>query len=752
MEVVYGLIVAALYVLPYILAKIRKKENATAIGILNLFAGWTAIGWIGALVWAAMNNKKSVVPVPEVRPDPAPAQTRIGEPYVKQAPRSSQRHVSNAYFDSMLRMQTAVSQRNFEKAGHLVHENLDYIPGFVSDYKRTHSLSFDIRSIPALEQGGVVLALLGDNEGLVRMREIVASIRELKPWVEKVERHRYDLRLFREILDVVTAHPNCLQTDVKGLVGEADGHRVANLISYLEKAGEVVRIKEGRTYRLVPPDSSNTPIPSQKRTSESHRTDRKSPRLSKIDVSSLSYVPLPRSPLRWEEAQTSRERIPAPEAKAHFEVRDADWQITTVEKLLPSERPDTAFRQMHATNSGLVMIDDLGKADGLGQIEAAALCYDRDGKLALKKGFPHNVYRVSVHPLGSGLIAMSRDCVVHAYDDHLKPILETPLTEAPEILNLRKRFDIPDDQLKNHIRCVALSRKAGLYLFTAVDEAWCVDMGGKGLWGAKMPFQEGWRRVATPSSGFGTSAEVDQALALMGLSLPITPDDCKQRYRELAKQWHPDRHPRDPQTHSKMTALNAAAEVLTGVEGSTLPHYMGASFVREMEHTELNAAGIKVSVSVGMQAGEIHAADWIYAASFAASSNMVYLASYTGRVVLVNENGRGVRVYDIGSVPRRIVDTGDYLYLLTDTRLYVLCDDELHALVDTLDGGDLIIAQTGFGLLEKKRLRWFREDGRYLGSVLSKNPIRRVYAKGDGMVVETRQRRTVVLGVPTWWE
>ena len=277
MEVVYGLIVAALYVLPYILAKIRKKENATAIGILNLFAGWTAIGWIGALVWAAMNDKKSVVPVPEVRPDPAPAQTRIGEPYVKQAPRSSQRHVSNAYFDSMLRMQTAVSQRNFEKAGHLVHENLDYIPGFVSDYKRTHSLSFDIRSIPALEQGGVVLALLGDNEGLVRMREIVASIRELKPWVEKVERHRYDLRLFREILDVVTAPPNCLQTDVKGLVGEADGHRVANLISYLEKAGEVVRIKEGRTYRLVPPDSSNTPIADCR--SNSHQSTRENLRV-----------------------------------------------------------------------------------------------------------------------------------------------------------------------------------------------------------------------------------------------------------------------------------------------------------------------------------------------------------------------------------------------------------------------------------------------------------------------------------------
>jgi hypothetical protein len=115
-------------------------------------------------------------------------------------------------------------------------------------------------------------------------------------------------------------------------------------------------------------------------------------------------------------------------------------------------------------------------------------------------------------------------------------------------------------------------------------------------------------------------------------------------------------------------------------------------------------------------------------------------------VVLIDESGRGVRVYDIGSVPRRIVDTGDYLYLLTDTRIYVLHDDALHALVDTFVGGYLIRALTGFGLLEKKRLRWFSKDGRYLGSVVSKEPIRRVYSTGEGMAVETRQRRAVVQG------
>lgn len=110
-----------------------------------------------------------------------------------------------------------------------------------------------------------------------------------------------------------------------------------------------------------------------------------------------------------------------------------------------------------------------------------------------------------------------------------------------------------------------------------------------------------------------------------------------------------------------------------------------------------------------------------------------------------------IRTYDIGSVPRRIVDTGDYLYILTDTRLYVLRDDSLHTIIDVFDGGDLIVAQTGFGLLEKKRFRWFCEEGAYLGSIVTKDPIRRVYAAPGGITVETRTRRAFVRGVPGWW-
>jgi hypothetical protein len=47
-------ITIAFYFLPSFAA--RKKKNFTAIFILNLFLGWTFVGWVIALVWAAKGD------------------------------------------------------------------------------------------------------------------------------------------------------------------------------------------------------------------------------------------------------------------------------------------------------------------------------------------------------------------------------------------------------------------------------------------------------------------------------------------------------------------------------------------------------------------------------------------------------------------------------------------------------------------------------------------------------------------------
>ena len=48
-----------IYLLPSFIAQYRKHRNEAAIFVLNLFLGWTFIGWVGALIWASTDNVDS---------------------------------------------------------------------------------------------------------------------------------------------------------------------------------------------------------------------------------------------------------------------------------------------------------------------------------------------------------------------------------------------------------------------------------------------------------------------------------------------------------------------------------------------------------------------------------------------------------------------------------------------------------------------------------------------------------------------
>jgi len=51
------------YWLPTIVAIVRQAHSALGVFLLNLFLGWTVIGWIVALIWslAASNRQREVV-------------------------------------------------------------------------------------------------------------------------------------------------------------------------------------------------------------------------------------------------------------------------------------------------------------------------------------------------------------------------------------------------------------------------------------------------------------------------------------------------------------------------------------------------------------------------------------------------------------------------------------------------------------------------------------------------------------------
>jgi len=46
-----------LYLLPTIIAYYKKHKNVTPIALVNLFFGWTFIGWFIALIWGFTKDK-----------------------------------------------------------------------------------------------------------------------------------------------------------------------------------------------------------------------------------------------------------------------------------------------------------------------------------------------------------------------------------------------------------------------------------------------------------------------------------------------------------------------------------------------------------------------------------------------------------------------------------------------------------------------------------------------------------------------
>lgn len=49
---------AGIYFIPTMVAELRHHRNTTAIILLNVFLGWTLLGWVGALIWAFYEEKK----------------------------------------------------------------------------------------------------------------------------------------------------------------------------------------------------------------------------------------------------------------------------------------------------------------------------------------------------------------------------------------------------------------------------------------------------------------------------------------------------------------------------------------------------------------------------------------------------------------------------------------------------------------------------------------------------------------------
>ena len=66
MQIIIILIVTIMFIYVYffpcyVAYKAKNKRYRNGIIVLNLFLGWTLLGWIGALIWAVTIEKENII-------------------------------------------------------------------------------------------------------------------------------------------------------------------------------------------------------------------------------------------------------------------------------------------------------------------------------------------------------------------------------------------------------------------------------------------------------------------------------------------------------------------------------------------------------------------------------------------------------------------------------------------------------------------------------------------------------------------
>ena len=422
------------------------------------------------------------------------------------------------------------------------------------------------------------------------------------------------------------------------------------------------------------------------------------------------------------------------------------WDIVEERKLQTDEKPDPAFRIVSIDGLGTWMLDRSGSSVGKPEVKSVLRRLDGSGHIVGDKPLEHDVYRTGTNSVGSNIAMMDSSGGLYVYDAALKLLYETKLRDDPRVVDHFRTIDTEYwGEFKSQIRVVDVAPEGDRYLFTLADEAWCCTLTGRSLWGVAMPLKEGWERVVGRTERYGVGHEVEEALRLFELSLLVEPAEINRKFRMLAMAHHPDRNPDDPRAEEQMKAVNRAFEVLTGVDPNTLGFEESdvTHFIRTEPDQVIEMEGFRVTMTFSGCTPQ----DWVYAASFSASDGRVFVATYSGKVILLSRDGRPIIVYDLGTCPNEIVDVGRYTYFLTNTRLYVVEDTtKLAAFLDVFQEGRFLVSESGFGLLTSKKVQWFTPSGTKVGELLARDPIRTVHKTVGSLLVKTRQHQVEVRG------
>lgn len=322
-----------------------------------------------------------------------------------------------AYFSQLQALQESISDRRYTDSATAARKSLPLIRKWLEDPKGNGKrLSL---SMPALTQGGTMLAITGDRKGLAMLQDLVSEFDHLEEYRADAKKHLDAIDLFDAIRKAVAAKPGILQNTMKSEVGAEDGRLVSNLISWLEKAGEISRAKNGKTYALYidgvemsAKDASavytEPPLPG------SHQVRSKPGKPIELNLDKLTLVPLPPSPEAW------ASQVTLPATAEIFEDAEGAWRELTVEAISPADRPDPAFRKHFTTSGGVLSFDDLAKSAASLGAPGAVMFTPEQGGTPMIEPLERPIYALDVHPEGQGFATRSKTNILTVYGANLK--------------------------------------------------------------------------------------------------------------------------------------------------------------------------------------------------------------------------------------------------------------------------------------------------------------------------------------------
>ena len=166
------------------------------------------------------------------------------------------------YFELLNEIEKTYRNEDYKKMLEFCEKTLPLLAKFVEKEKKQEG-GFDIRSIPALENGCLFWAIMNQRTMLDSVKKVVESIPGLKKgWGWKVEAAFEMEELSRQIQEYVREHPGTIQSRLKEILGkEADD--VSLVAYYLKKLGMIKRVMSGSSYQLFTGSDSpkfNKPI------------------------------------------------------------------------------------------------------------------------------------------------------------------------------------------------------------------------------------------------------------------------------------------------------------------------------------------------------------------------------------------------------------------------------------------------------------------------------------------------------------